>query len=446
MAEVLDLANRIAAMARPGEEVEAYIARGRTVVVRAYEGDVESFTSSQTAGVGIRIVRARRQGFAWAGTLDEGVVLDTLAEARDNAAFGEIDEHNGLARLDGVPVVGVDLWREGLVTFPDHERIARALELERAVKEGDPRIAGVRTATYGDRAGEGAVATSNGIGVWERATTCWVSVTALARDGDETEVGVGVDVARQPSELDVDGAAADAVDRATRLLGATKPASQRLTVVFEPRMAAAVLGIVAGTLSGEAVLKGRSPFADRVRETIASPSLTMVDDPTDARSLAAYSHDGEGLAARRNTLIDGGVLQGFLHDSYTGRRSGTDSTGSAVRGVRSTPTPGVQALSLAPGDRSTEELLAGVERGILVQSMTGLHSGVNPVSGDFSVGVEGLMIRDGARAEPVREVTIASTLQRLLLDIRAVGAELEWLPGGSGMATVVIDDVSLSGR
>jgi PmbA protein len=233
--------------------------------------------------------------------------------------------------------------------------------------------------------------------------------------------------------------------RATRLLGSTKPATQRITLVLEPRMTAAVLGIVGGMLNGEAVLKGRSPFADRVGEAIASPLLTFVDDPTDARSLGAEIHDGEGLATRRNELVVDGLLQGFLHNTYTGRRSGTASTGSAQRGVSSTPGVGAGALAVAPGSGTHEEILAGVGDGLFVTSMAGLHSGVNPVSGDFSVGVEGLMVRGGALAEPVREATIASTLQRLLLDISAVGADLEWLPDGTGGVTLVIPDVALSG-
>ena len=175
------------------------------------------------------------------------------------------------------------------------------------------------------------------------------------------------------------------------------------------------------------------------------PGLTLVDDPTDHRSFAADTLDGEGLACRRNVLVADGVLQGFLYDTVTGRRAGRPSTGSAVRGVTSTPSVGCQALALAPGSGALDDLVAGVDVGLLVQSMTGLHSGVNAVSGDFSVGVEGLMIRGGQLAEPVREVTIASTLQRLLLGVTAIGDDLEWLPGGTGCPTVVIGDVSLGG-
>ena len=215
--------------------------------------------------------------------------------------------------------------------------------------------------------------------------------------------------------------------------------------MLEPRLAATVLGIVAGTLSGGPVVKGRSPFAERVGEAIASPLLTMVDDPTDDRSLAADSHDGEGLATRRNVLLDAGVLRGFLLDTYTGRRLGLASTGSAVRGSRSTPAPSVQAIAVHPGGEAHEELLLRYDGALLVQSMTGLHSGVNAVSGDFSVGVDGLLVSGGELGQPVREVTVASTLQRLLLDVAAVGADVEWLPGGDALPTIVIGEVALSG-
>ena len=443
--DLTDIARAVVDRAQPGEQLEAFVARGRRTSVRAYGGEVESFTSAESFGLGIRVVVDHRQGFAHAGSLDADVVNDALEQARDNAGFGEPDEANGLATPDGVPVVEQDLWRDELFAVPTEQKIDLALALERAVLAGDARISGVRTAAYGDSAGEAAVATSTGLVVEGRGTHCSLAVTALATDGDETQVGGGVDVGREPGDLDLDVAAGDAVERATRMLGASQAPSQRLTVVFEPRMAATVLGIVGGTLTGERVLKGRSPFADRRGEAIAAPVLTLVDDPTDGRSMAADSHDGEGLACRRNPLIVDGVLDRFLHNTYSGRRAGEASTGSAVRGARSTPGVGCQALAVVPGTQSPEELIATIDRGLLVQAMTGLHSGVNAVSGDFSVGAEGLLIRDGALAEPVREVTIASTLQRLLLDVVAVGNDLEWLPGGTGSTTLVVRDVALSG-
>ena len=442
---ILDLVTRVAEQAGPDEQIEAIAVEGSNTSVRAYGGEVESFTVAGNTGIGIRVIRDQRTGFAWAGSLDPDVIAATLADARDNSAFTEPDEWAGLAEPDGVEPADLDLWRDGAASMSADEKVKMALELEQATTTRDPRVASVRTAMYMDAIGEGAVATSTGIRVSNRSSIAYFMVSALGRDGDDTTTGGGLSVGRQPQDLSIDEAADDAIERAVQMLGASKPASQKVTLVLEPRLTATFLSVVGGMLNGESVLKGRSPFTDRVGEPIASPLLTFVDDPTDARSLGADAVDGEGLATRRIELVSEGVLQGFLHNSYTARRAGTTSTGSAVRGYKSIPAVGAQALAVAPGEGDLESLLASVENGLLVNSMLGLHSGVNPISGDFSVGVEGLMIRNGQRAEPIKEATIASAIQRMLLEIAAVGADLEWTPGGTGGVTLVIPDVSLSG-
>jgi PmbA protein len=444
-ADLLAIASRVAGQASADEQVEAFVGRSSYTSVKVHAAEVESFTAATTAGIGVRVVRDHRQGFAWAGSLDDDVIADALAEARDNAAFAEPDEWVGLAEPDGVAPVPFDAFDPAVAALPAERKIELALELERMVRAGDPRITGVRVASFSDSSGRFAVATSTGIAGAGRGAWCSMGVLALAADGDETYTGNGSTVGFGPDELDLDEAAGDAVLRATRLFGARAVPSQRLAVVLEPRLAASIVGLLGSTLTGDRVLKGRSPFADRTGDAIAATALTLVDDPTDHRSYGAEAFDGEGLACRRNVLVSDGVLQGFLYDSATGRRAGRPSTGSAVRGISSTPSVGCQSLAVAPGSGTHEELLASVDTGILVQSMTGWHSGVNAVSGDFSVGVEGLMVRDGQLAEPVREVTVASTLQRMLLDVSAVGADVEWLPGGTGCPTLVIADLSLSG-
>jgi PmbA protein len=245
--------------------------------------------------------------------------------------------------------------------------------------------------------------------------------------------------------LAVERATGDAAQRATRMLGAVKPSSERFTVVLDPWVTAQFLGILGFTLNGESVLKGRSLFAERLGEEVASSVVTLVDDPTDVRAFTATDTDGEGLATRRNELIAGGMLQKFVHNAYTARRMGTVSTGSAVRGFKSTPSVGCMATMLQPGTASPDELMARVGEGVLVQEVAGLHSGVNPISGDFSTGAEGLRIRGGAVGEPLREFTIASTLQKMLKDIVAVGNDVEFLPMNAAGVSVVIRDVTLSG-
>jgi PmbA protein len=444
--ELLDLARRVAGWARDGEQVEAYVSRRQDTEVKAFGGEVESLSSAESEGVGIRVVVGTRQGFAYAGSLDDDAVGETLAEARDNASFATDDPYLGLAQPDGIAPADLDLWRDELVGYPTSDKVRLALELEQLVKAGDPRIRQVESAYWGDSAAEAAVASTNGVATGARRTSCYVSAFAIAGEGDETQTGGGYSVGRRPDDIDLGSAAADAVERSTRLLGARKPASRRLVVVLEPRVTATLLAILGGTLNGESVLKGRSLFAERVGEEVAVAALTLVDDPTDPDAYGAARYDAEGLACRRNVLIRDGVLQGFLYNTYAGRRAATPSTGSAVRaGFKSGPGVGARALSVVPGSATAQEIMARVGDGLLVQSVSGVHSGVNPVSGDFSVGAEGLMIRSGAPAEPVREITIASTLQRMLLGVVEIGGDVERLPSSATGLSLAIADVSMSG-
>jgi PmbA protein len=445
MADLHDVAQRIVARARGHEEIEAIVVHERSTDVRAYDGEIESLSSAETLGVGIRVIVDGRQGFAWAGTLDEAVIDETLTDARDNVAFATRDEFVALTPPDGVAVPQLELYSDEVVSTPTARKVDYALELERATRGGDPRMIGVESADYSDAVTEAAIATTTGIDRVSRESSCWLSVYALAAEGDDTTTGFGFSVGRAPTKLDVARAARDACERATRMLGATKPNTDRLTVVLDPWVSAQLLGIIGSTLTGDAVIKGRSLFANRVGDEVASSIITLVDDPTDAAAFGATDFDGEGLAARRTPLIVAGVLQGFLHNTYTARRMGVSSTASAVRGPKSTPGVGVHAAVLSPGTRSRDELIAGVDHGVLVQEVSGLHSGVNPVSGDFSTGAEGMLISGGALGRPVREFTIASTIQRLLHDVVAVGNDIEWFPMSAAGVTLVIRDVTMSG-
>jgi PmbA protein len=443
--ELLTIAERVVAMAKPGEQVEAYVSRGLSTEVRVYEGEVEHFVSAQSEGIGIRVIKDGRTGTSYCGTLDASQIAEVLAEARDNLGYGEPDEWSGLAEPDGVAVVPQSLWDDSLENTTTARKIELAKLLEKLTLAGDSRVR-VDDSNYSDAFGEAAVATTTGIRVAGRENGCYLSVGTLADDGDETQTGFGFAVGRNVEELDLERAAREAVDRATRLLGATKPESRRITVVLDPFVTAQFLSIIGGTLNGESVVKGRSLFANRIGEAVANPLLTLVDDPTNPLAYTATDIDGEGLAARRNALIQDGVLQKFVQSSYSARRMGMAPTGNGLRGgYGGSPSAGCLALQIVPGLRSQAEIVAGIDDGILIQQVQGLHSGVNAVSGDFSTGAAGLLIKNGTVGAPVREFTIASTLQKMLLDIAEVGGDLEWLPMSATGVSLVIHDVTMSG-
>jgi PmbA protein len=440
------LAGSLIERAEPGEEVEVVIGVSTSVAARAYDGAIESFTAADSAALGVRVVRDGQAGFASAGTLDGEVGVETLMEARDNLAFAVTDPHVFLAAADGVaPPTGIETWSDAVAAMPVDDKIAMALDLESRTRSLDKRIDGVRSAGYSDRQSASVIHTSTGLTTESRSTVCSLGVSALASEGEHRQTGFGSQARRDPAGLDTQLVAEEAVLKATRLLGASKPKSARVVLVLAPEVAASIISIIGGMLGGDRVIKGRTPFADRIGESIADPRLVLVDDPTRPESFGARTHDGEGLGARTNRLIIDGRLEGFLYDTVSGSRAGVSSTASAVRSARSTPAVGWHALAVGPVEGDLESIIAGTSEGLLVQSMTGLHSGVNAVSGDFSVGVDGLMIRGGELAEPIREATIASTLPRLLTELVHIGADVEHRPSGVSVPTLSVGGVALSG-
>ena len=213
-------------------------------------------------------------------------------------------------------------------------------------------------------------------------------------------------------------------------------------------VAASFFGFIGAMLSADAVQRGRSLFADREGDEIADPVLALVDDGTLSDGPASAPFDGEGSPTRRTPLIEGGRLLTFLFDVRTARHVGRSTTGNAHRGsYRSPPGVGTTNLVLEPGSESLDGLLARAGDGLLVTDVAGLHSGVNPVSGTFSVGASGRLIANGQLGAPVREITIASDLVSMLKAVRAVGSDARWVPFGGSVkaAPVLIAEMAVSG-
>ena len=439
-----DIAASLAAEALPGEQVEVYATRGTSTEVRIHDGDVEHLHVASDAGVGIRVIYAQLEGFASAGTLDMDVLRRTLTRARENATFATQDENAGLPGDQGAYPV-LDVWDEDLFSWSTDEKVAVAKDLDRRTAAADPRIGKVQATDYSDGWVEVAVANSAGLRASQRRTSASVATVVLAPDGDGQRTGFGWDVARAPGLLDVDRARTEAVTRAVAQLGAQPRSGGRMPVVFDPRVTAAFLGVVGASLSGEAVLKGRSLFGGRLGDQVGAPHVSIVDDPTEARSTGASPHDAEGVASRRTPLIVDGALAAFVYNTHAGRRAGMASTGSAVRGGYSggAPGSGVRLLLLQPQGVTREWLLATVPHGLYVESAQGFNV-ANPVTGDFSIGITGFLIRNGELAEPVREMTVASTIQRMLTDLAMIADDVDYRSRSVGQ-TVLVSDMAVSG-
>ncbi|HEV3475464.1 MAG TPA: metallopeptidase TldD-related protein [Actinomycetota bacterium] len=445
MADPLELCRAAISAASDGEAAEAFGAWTRRTQVKARAGEIESLTSAETRGVGVRVVRNGQVGYAWASDPSAEEATGLLVQAREAAEHGTADEANVLpspGQADGIPA----LFREELAGFSAERKVALALDLERATTSAHPDVRRVEEVAYGDATSEIAVASTVAAGGSYRRTDCWCVVAALAERKGEVQSGFSYRLAREPGELPWQEAGEEAAERAARLLGGTKPASERVAVILDPWAAASFVGVLSSALSAEQVQKGRSLLAGLVGQEVASPGLTLIDDGRLQDGPASAPFDDEGVPTGRTPLIENGKLRGYLHNAVTARRDDTTSTGNASRpGYRGTPGVAPSNLFIEPGSDAPDALLRRADRAVYVQDVTGVHSGANPVSGEFSVGATGLRVENGELAGALREMTIASTIPELLKRIVAVGSDLRFVGGGIGVPTLLIEEMTVAG-
>jgi PmbA protein len=446
----LERAAQVAVEAATGagaDQADAWCEEAVSLTVQAYEGAVESLTEATSRGVGVRVFTGGRSGYAYGSDLSEGALAAVARAATEAASVTEPDEHAGLPERCAAAEVA-PLTSPEFGDWSTERKVELALAVERGARERDPLITNVEDAVYSDSGARVALANSDGFSSTYDQTQCYAYAYAFAGSGSDLMTGLGVATGRGPGDLDPEAIGAEAANRALALHGARRTKSRRCPVVLDPYVSASFASIVGGTLSAQAVQRGRSLFADKEGEQVADPLVRLVDDGLAPEGLATAPFDGEGVPHQETVLVDGGRLRTFLFDHYTAHRAGRSSTGNGGRGsYRAPPAVSATNLLLGPGESSTEELIAAAGDGFYVMDVTGLHAGVNPASGTFSVGASGRLIENGELGQPVREATIASDLVSMLLAVRAVGSEARWVPfGGSVKAPpVLIGEMTVGG-
>lgn len=441
-------------------EAEAYLSEDSGREVRVHGGAVESLTAATQRGLGVRAWIGQRVGYAYGTDLSETGIAALAERAAEAARVADEDEFAGPPELplrlspeiagEGTPERGDGLglsdptigeWSTG--------RLAElTLEIERAALAADPRVAGIEQAVYADSSERVAIVSSTGIEGEYSSSSCYGYVQALAEGEDGRETGLGFGLGRGPGALEPAAIGREGAARALAMIGAEKPKSRSCPVILDPTVAASFIGLIGRGLGAGAVQRGRSPFAGRLGEEVAGEALVLADDGLDSEGFASAPFDAEGVPRRRTALVEAKTLRTYLYDTYTARRGDDESTGNASRaGYRSQPSASTSNLIVAPGTLSFAELLREAGEGVLVTDVAGLHSGVNPVSGVFSVGASGRAIRGGEAAEPLREFTIASDLVSMLRAVCAVGTDSRWVPFSGSVKTpsLLIEAMTVAG-
>jgi PmbA protein len=435
-----------AALGAGADDAEAWAEHGVEREIRVYEGAVESLTDAASHGIGIRSFNGGRWGYAYGTDLSEDGLRSLAEAAAGAAAVADPDEYAGLPDEFGAAPVD-SIASPALADWDTARKIELALAIEKAARSRDG-ISQVEETMYADASGRVALANSRGFNATYESTIAYAWSSAFAGEGSDLMTGLGVGMGRDPGAIDPEAVGAEAADRALSLVGARQPEGRRCPVVLDQFVAASFAGFIGGMLSADAVQRGRSLFADKLGEEIAGTDFVLADDGLHPDGPATAPFDGEGSPRRRTPLIEGGKLLTFLYDARTARRGERETTGNAGRGsYRTPPSVSTTNLVLEAGDATVGELVARAGDGLYVASVAGLHSGVNPVSGTFSVGATGRLIENGELGRPVREITIASDLVSMLKSVQAVGGPGRWVPFGGSVksAPVLIAEMQVSG-
>lgn len=432
-----------AAEAAGAEEAEAYVSHARSLVVEVADQRVETLHQSAELGLGLRVFRQGRVGFAFTTDLSPAGLRAIAEAAAANAAATAVDEFNRLPEARAAEPL--DLLDPELAKLPVEAKIEAAMAVEREARAYDRRVARVEKSAFTD--GEYAVAILNtrGVKVEYASTTVSASISVVAEAAGSAETGWSFSFSHRYRDIDLAAVGREAAEKAVQLLGARTVGTRRVALVFDPLVAAEFLEVMGPALSADAVQKGKSLFAGKVGERVASPLVRIVDDGRLPEGAGAAPVDDEGVPTGRTVLLEEGVLQGFLHNTYTAAKDGVASTGNGIRAsFRGTPEVRPSNLFVPAGETPREKLLSEVEEGFYVTSVMGMHT-VNPISGDFSVGAAGLWIERGRFARPVRGVAIAGNLVELFSGVEAVGSDLRFI-GSAGAPTLRFAPVTVSGE
>jgi PmbA protein len=433
------------AVRRGASAAEVVMTRRKEFDVSVRLGDVEKVKESIDQGMGLRVLIDGQQSSVSCSDFTTDAVLNLIDEAIELARAASVDESAGLPEVSefATELPDLELFDEEIEGLGTERKIEMALAAERAAQAYSERVinfdgGGLETAT-----GTVILANSLGFAGEYRTTVIGLATVPVAVDDEgRMQRDYWYDSRRRLKDLaEPEEIGRTAAARTLRKLNGRSVPTQTVPVVFDPNMAASLLGNLFDALSGESVFRRASFLAGHLGEEVASPRLAVADDGLIKAGLGSRPFDGEGLPTRRTVLVRDGRLESYLLNSYTARKLGLRSTGNAARALVGAPTVEVGNLYALAGEHRPAEIIGSVSKGLYLTEMIG--HGVNIVTGDYSRSAAGLWIENGELTFAVQGVTVAGNLKEMLRGIEMVGNDLDFR--SSVVApTLLIDHMTIS--
>ncbi|MGL5176004.1 MAG: TldD/PmbA family protein [Cetobacterium sp.] len=426
------------------EEFEIYFTSSESETIKVFKGEVDTYSNSQNMGISFRTKIDGKMGYSYTESLEEEDILPLIERAISN---GKIIEN-----LDVIETYGekkeyekIDSFSSSLEDISVEEKIEFLLKAEKTALEMDNRIKSVNYCMMGSGKGENIIKNSKGLDLYHKGNSIYTYLAVVAQDGDSIKNDAAYIVAKNFSDMDPIKLATEAVTKALNKLNSVSIESKEYDIIIENDTFADLLGSMSGIFSAEAVQKGVSKFKGKLNEVVANPLVTIIDNPHLKDGYGSAPFDAEGVPTKPKNLIENGILKTYIHNLKTSKKDGVETTGNAAKGgYKGTMGISTFNLYLNKGENSFETLLNKIQNGILITGFSGLHSGLNSISGDFSLATEGFLIENGAITKPLNQITAAGNFFELLKNIEFIGSDLKFNLSGVGSPSVLIKNISIS--
>jgi len=430
-------------------DMEVYYSEGSSLSLKVFQKDLDGYSLSESEGLSLRGVYKGKMGYSYTEKVDETSIDQLVKDAAENALI--IDSEDEEYIFEGSKEYKkVDSFNQALSNVGEEQKINFVKSLEEEAFRLDKRIASVEVCIYGDGYGETIMSNTKGLFLRDKSNIAYTYIAVVAKDGEDIKTGMAYRTGNDFNAFNAQDIAREAVDEALALLGARSVKSGDYNVIIRNSAAADLLEAFTGIFSAEAVKKNLSLLKGKLNEKIASDKFTLIDDPYMEGGLASKSFDGEGVACKYKKVVDKGVLKTYLYNLKTAKKDGVDTTGNASKGsYKSSIGISPSNFFVEKGERTLDEMVADIDKGILITELQGLHSGLNSVSGDFSLAALGFLIQDGKISRPVEQITMAGNYFDMLKNIEETGSDLKFgMPGEAyiGSPSLRIKKLSIAGE
>ncbi|MGG4132500.1 TldD/PmbA family protein [Paenibacillus illinoisensis] len=427
-------------------DMEIFFSSSKSTSLSVQNGTVKDYNITESAGLSFRGIYKEKMGYSYSEKISVESIDFLLKEALENAEVIEIDDEEELFE-SSERYEAINNYSEDIALLPVEKLIESAFAMERTVLQADSRIKQVLDCTASKNLYEVAIMNTKGLNCYSQGSTASAAVYVMASEGGQTSTGFYYDFTLTDfSEIDVHHIADTAAAEAVSKLGAESLPSGSYPVIFRYDTATNLLGSLVSSLSGENVEKGLSKLRDQLNKKVLGSNINIIEDPLMIGAPGAAAFDAEGYPTQTTSLVEAGKVLSFMHNRKSAKKAGVSSTGNASKySYRSTVAVGPHNVYLKPGERGVDEIIKDTEKGIFIIELQGTHSGINSVSGDFSLYASGFLIEDGILIKPVNQITVSGNIFDALNNVDEIGNDLV-IRGSVTAPSVKVRSLAIAGQ